>query len=337
MLQMSITLSRSIRRMHQAGLAHSDLSNNNVLIDPKSGRSIVIDIDSLVVPGLYPPEVVGTRGYIAPEVLATLGLPFGHPGRKLPSVDTDLHALPVLIYEYLFLRHPLIGPKIYSHESAEEDDFLALGSMATFVEHPTDHSNRPDGLRFTIDCLGPALAKLFTRAFVDGLRKPDSRPTAMEWEKALVQAWDLLHRCSNPACGAQWFILHDIHNPVCPHCGTRVMQGDLLRLRLKSEVRGRPGQWIGAGEIDAYNNMPLFGWHIFSDVFPGEKADRAMQAYVCKYNGQWLLVNHGVTGMMSPGGSLVPIGQAILLKDGVVFKASNEPKGMLIEVAMPVS
>ena len=34
MLQMSISLARSIRRMHQAGLAHSDLSCNNVLGDP---------------------------------------------------------------------------------------------------------------------------------------------------------------------------------------------------------------------------------------------------------------------------------------------------------------
>ena len=62
MLGAAICLSRSIRRMHQAGLAHSDLSCNNVLIDPKSGSTVVIDIDSLVVPGKYPPEVCGTSG-----------------------------------------------------------------------------------------------------------------------------------------------------------------------------------------------------------------------------------------------------------------------------------
>ena len=83
MLQMSISLARSIRRMHQAGLAHSDLSCNNVLIDPQSGSCVVIDIDSLVVPGIFPPEVAGTRGYIAPEVLETMTLPFGDPKRKL--------------------------------------------------------------------------------------------------------------------------------------------------------------------------------------------------------------------------------------------------------------
>ncbi len=138
MLKTAIGLSRTVRRMHQAGLAHSDLSCNNVLIDPKSGSAVVIDIDSLVVPNKYAPEVVGTRGYIAPEVLATLELEYDDQRRALPCVQTDLHALPVLIYEYLFFSHPLIGPKIYSTKSAEEDDFLALGERATFIENPDD-------------------------------------------------------------------------------------------------------------------------------------------------------------------------------------------------------
>ena len=32
--------------MHQAGLAHSDLSCNNVLVDPTTGSCVVIDIDA---------------------------------------------------------------------------------------------------------------------------------------------------------------------------------------------------------------------------------------------------------------------------------------------------
>uniref|UniRef100_UPI0031191D70 hypothetical protein n=1 Tax=Mesomycoplasma ovipneumoniae TaxID=29562 RepID=UPI0031191D70 len=77
---------------------HSDLSSNNVLIDPISGSCAVIDIDSLVVPDLFPPDVAGTKGYIAPEVLESMNLDFQNPARKLPSIRTDLFALPVLIY-----------------------------------------------------------------------------------------------------------------------------------------------------------------------------------------------------------------------------------------------
>jgi len=333
MLQMSISLARSIRRMHQAGLAHSDLSCNNVLIDPQTGSCVVIDIDSLVVPGIFPPEVAGTRGYIAPEVLETMTLPFGDPGRKLPSSYTDLHALPVLIYEYLLLRHPLIGPKIYSHESPELDDFLALGPKALFIEHPTDHSNRPNDLNVTIKDLGPTLESLFTRAFVDGLHNPNNRPTAMEWEKGLVKTWDLLHPCENPNCLAKWFVLHDTQKPVCPFCGKQVSRENIVRLHLKSQLRGKSGQWVDAGTLDVYHNMPLFKWHAFANTFPDEKADRDMVAYVVKHQGQWLLVNHNIQGMTSPSGNMVPIGQAVLLKDGAVFRMSNDDKGLLVEVS----
>ena len=333
MLQMSISLARSVRRMHQAGLAHSDLSCNNVLIDPKTGGCVVIDIDSLVVPGLFPPEVVGTRGYIAPEVLESSMLSHNDPGRKLPSTYTDLHALPVLIYEYLLLRHPLLGPKTHDFTSPEMDDFLTLGPKALFVEHPTDFTNRPPDLNVQIKDLGPVLERLFLRAFVDGLHNPDERPTALEWEKGLVKTWDLLQPCENPLCAAKWFVLYDTRNPVCPFCGHRVKPENIVRLHLKSQMRTNPGQWIGAGEVNVYHNMPLFKWHVLANTFPDEKTDRDLMAYVCKFNGQWLLVNQNIQGMTSPSGNLVPVGQAVLMKNGAVFRISNEAKGLLVEVS----
>lgn len=91
-----IKISRSVRRLHMAGLAHSDLSYKNVLLDPAGGNSCIIDIDTLVVPGKYPPDVVGTPDFIAPEVMKTLKLPIGDAGKFLPRIETDRHALAVL-------------------------------------------------------------------------------------------------------------------------------------------------------------------------------------------------------------------------------------------------
>ena len=332
MIQMSLLLARSIRRLHQAGLAHSDLSNNNVLIDPKTGNCVVIDIDTLVVPGLFPPEVAGTRGYIAPEVLSTMELDKNDPRRKIPSSVTDLHALAVLIYEYLFFRHPLMGPKIYSTESAERDDYLGLGPMATFIEHPEDSSNRPSAMKTTIKDLGPVMENLFLRAFVDGLHNPALRPSAMEWERGLVKTWDLLHKCSNPACDKKWFVLHDVNNPVCPFCGTRITDRNIVRFELSSEVRGHDGEWRSFSELDVVNNTPLFKWHLYSNVFADEKADKSLQAYVCCHNGEWFLINRNAEGMLSPQGNPVPAGQAIRLTDGTVFRGSRYERGMLIKV-----
>ena len=332
MLCVSIALARAVRRLHAAGLAHSDLSCNNVLIDPQSGSCAVIDIDTLVVPGVFPPAVAGTRGYIAPEVLETMHLSFEDPKRKLPSIRTDLFALPVLIYEYLLKRHPLIGPKVHSPIS-EEDDFLALGPKALFIENPNDTSNRPNVLNGTIKNLGPHLEKLFLKAFVDGLHNPQLRPSANEWERALVKTWDLLQPCSNPNCKEGWFILYDMKNPVCPHCGHSISKNGIMHLRLKQPMQGRNGHWRPAGEINLYDNMPLFIWHFLSNTFPDEKVnERQMQAYISKQNGQWYLINKNLEGMLSPKGNLVPVGKAIHLKNGEIFLSSNRKGALLIEV-----
>lgn len=112
-LRICITIARGVRRMHAAGLAHSDLSYKNVLVDPVTARASIIDIDGLVVPGKFPPDVVGTPDFIAPEVMKTLKLDARDPKRKLPSRATDQHALAVLIYVYLLNRHPLRGRKVH--------------------------------------------------------------------------------------------------------------------------------------------------------------------------------------------------------------------------------
>ena len=45
---MCIHIARAVKRLHAAGLAHSDLSYKNVLVDPVTGRASIIDIDGLV-------------------------------------------------------------------------------------------------------------------------------------------------------------------------------------------------------------------------------------------------------------------------------------------------
>jgi hypothetical protein len=57
------------------------LSYNNILVDPVTGTANIIDCDGLVVPGKYPPDVVGTPDFIAPEVLETRGLKRDDPNK----------------------------------------------------------------------------------------------------------------------------------------------------------------------------------------------------------------------------------------------------------------
>jgi len=327
--QICIRLARAVRRLHQAGLAHSDLSNKNVLIDPTSGECLIIDIDSLVVPQLFPPDVLGTRGYIAPEVLSTIHLPLNDPQRKHPSTATDQHALAVLLYQYLLGRHPLEGPRTYPAASAEEQERLEMGSKALFIEHPRDTSNRPQDLQIPLTALGPQLSKLFQKAFVTGLHSPHLRPPAIEWEGALIKTWDMFFPCANHYCPSQWFILHDFNHAKCPFCGSKP-KGKIPILKLRKE--SRPGQWMGDGKLVVYHNLSLFKWHIFDNIFPGEAADRTPQAYCVFYKGNWLLINQELTSLMSSKGNLVPPGSAIKLDHGIQFRFSKEPRSRMVEV-----
>lgn len=325
-----IQMARAVNRLHMAGLAHSDLSPNNVLVDPLEGRSIVIDIDSLVVPGLFPPDVVGTKGYIAPEVLSSLHLPLKDKQRYHPSTLTDLHALAVLIYQYLLRRHPLEGRKIPNANTPEEQDLLTYGSQAVFCEHPTDASNRPDDASF-VPCssLGPKLSELFTRAFVNGLKDPRQRPAAREWLTALIRTWDLLIPCPNPACSHRRFVVNPETPVKCPFCGARP-KGTVPVIRFRKE--GRPGQWLADGQLVVHHYVSLFRWHAFDNEFPGPSADKTPLAYCVWHEGKWLLINQNLPSLTSPRGNLVPACQAVELKHGAQFRLSKEPHGRIAEI-----
>ncbi len=177
--------------------------------------------------------------------------------------------------------------------------------------------------------LGPHLTDLFHRTFVTGLHAPNNRPGAIEWERGLVKTWDMLYPCPNDKCSHGWFVLHDMANARCPFCGTR-LQGTIPILKFRTERR--PGQWMPDGQLVIYNNIPLFKWHAFSSIFPGEEADRTMQAYCAFHQGRWLMVNMSLASLTSPGGNRVPSGQAVALDDGSQIRLSQEPNGRIAEV-----
>lgn len=282
-LQTCSIMASSVRRLHFGGLAHSDLSHNNVLIDPKHGDACVIDIDSLVVPGLAPPSVLGTPGYIAPEVVA---------GKALPSIETDLHALAVLIYETLLLRHPLQGPKIHA-QSPEEDEMLGMGANALYVEHPEDKSNHPKKpIDITANRLGPHLDYLFQKTFIHGLHNPKLRATASEWEKGLTKTLDLIHPSPN---GNGWYVLTRGLPKNCPYARRPWNQP----VPIMDLFRNKGGDAYSDEDhsVTVWNNRYLYKWHVFSNLSPLQ-TDRDPQAYFSYYQDRWWMVNQSDDDMI---------------------------------------
>ncbi|GHV67708.1 kinase [Bacteroidia bacterium] len=346
--QICINISRAVRRMHAAGLAHSDLSYKNVLIDPTSGRAAIIDIDGLVVPGKYPPDVVGTPDFIAPEVLETMKLKLGNPAKKLPNRHTDLHALAVLIYMYLLYRHPLRGGKVHDLDTAKDEE-LSMGAKALFVEHPRDKSNwvkvnqlepsqLPQGdtnkLPYTV--CGPYLKALFDRAFIDGLHDPTKRPTAGEWEDALLKTIDLMQPCQNPKCSHKWFVFDNTTKPKCPFCGTDY-KGTLPVLNLYSSRR------VGTFTPDdyrlmVYNNQYLYQWHVNRNISANEKLTDEQKkpvGYFIFHQNKWLFVNQRLTDLEDKTESKkIPIGQSIELSDSKQILLSKDEGGRLVIVQL---
>lgn len=348
-LKTCLMIARAVRRLHAAGLAHSDLSYKNVLIDPSAGNACLIDIDGLVVPGKFPPDVAGTPDFFAPEVVKTSHLERHDPARSLPSRKTDEHALAVLIYMNLLFRHPLRGGKVHDVHDSQRDEELAMGERALFIEHPTDRSNgvkvanhRPEEqpwidtgqLPYTIT--GPYLSKLIREAFIDGLHNPERRPTADNWERALVQTIDLLQPCRNSTCQQKWFVFDNSTSPRCPHCGTP-FKGKLPILNLYSSRK------VGSFHPDdhrlmVYSGQSVFQWHASSLVVPNERLESKQTrrvGYFIEHQNEWYFVNERLTTLRDvKAGKDIPVGGKIRLEEGGQILFDRERGGRLAVVQM---
>jgi serine/threonine protein kinase len=346
--QICVNLARGVKKMHQMGLSHSDLSYNNVLVDPLTGAACMIDLDGLVVPGLFPAEVIGTADFIAPEVLASKHLSKTDPNRKLPNRLTDLHALACLVYMYLLHRHPLKGGKVHDLDT-EKDDLLSMGEKALFVEHPTDAANRPklnqvskwdvywaDISKLPYTVTGPYLKELFDQAFITGLHQPNNRPTADMWEQALLKTTDLMQPCSNPSCEQKWYVFDNTTTPKCPFCGTK-HQGTLpvldLYFKFKENVWKPENQ-----RLMVYKDQYLFQWHVNRNIARNEKLSAEQKVpvgYFTFHNSKWVLVNQKLTGLKDlTDDKEIAINEMVELTDGKKLLLSKEEGGRVVVITM---
>ena len=318
-LQIGVRLARAVRRLHMAGLAHADLSNKNVLIDPRGGDACIIDIDSLVVPGIAPPSVLGTPGYIAPEVLA---------GRAQPSIATDKHALAVLLYEILLQRHPLRGKRVNSTRSAEEDEQLSMGARALFIEHPSDRRNPPTApIDVPYTRLGPYLARCFAQTFGDGLHAPDKRTDAAEWEVALYRTMQLLF----PLPSGRWTLLA----PGLPMASLRGEERVAPPAMVARFMRDTGHGLVDEGDLLLlWHNLTLHDWHLRPGIAPNERADRTPRGYVAQQEGRLVLVNSSdVPWTVTVSGAdplRVTRNMSVIAAQGVSIRVGDDTPGRVL-------
>jgi len=350
--QICVNISRGVKRLHAAGLAHSDLSYKNVLIDPVTKTAAIIDIDGLVVPNLFAPDVIGTADFIAPEVLSTKHLPISDPNRKLPRRETDLHALAVLIYMYLLYRHPLRGGRYFGQIDETEEENLLMGEKSLFIEHPSDDSNRnfkreygdnltkfypwTDLKKIPYTITGPYLKELFDQAFIKGLHNPSERPPAVMWEEALIKTNDLKLQCSNSKCDQKWFIYNNTKDTRCPFCETKYNTSIPV---LDFFYQFKENVWKPENQrLVIYQNSTLHKWHSDRSVIRNERLkneDKIRDGYFSFHNNQWVFVNEGLSSLKDASENIeIPIGSMVELKEGKKLLLSKEKGGRLLIVSI---
>lgn len=349
-LHACLELCRAVRRLHAAGLAHSDLSYKNCLIDPVKGRACLIDVDGLVVPELFPPAVLGTRHFMAPEIIVTSKLPKNDPNFVSPSRLTDLHSLAVFIYLCLLHRHPLQGKKYREMEDPEKHDFMQLGKDPVFIESPSDVSNRftmergdekglpwvdPQRVPYTV--CGPYLKNLFDKAFIDGLLTPMRRPTANDWEDALIKTLDLVLPCANPKCMKHEFVYAaDSPRQSCPYCGMPYKDSvpvfDFYFSRNGIDYKPDGRMLVG------YVGKELFLWNVERNVEFNEKLapEQLLRvAFLSKEGDDWFLNNERIRNLYDlTNQKPVPCGTAVKLTENLRLSLSEQKNSYVAQIRL---
>jgi DNA-binding helix-hairpin-helix protein with protein kinase domain len=197
----------SFYRLHSDGLCYRDINFGNAFFDPLTGDVLVCDNDNVAPNRSKEALVLGTPDFMAPEIVT---------GKALPSRQTDLFSLSVLLFYMLHIGHPLYGRRAFTIKCLDGPARTMLcGTKATFIFDPADKSNEavskledPSG-----ECGGNALnywsiypqavRDAFTHSFTTGIKDPEhGRLTEGAWRRVLAEARDAIFRCS---CGVENF------------------------------------------------------------------------------------------------------------------------------------
>lgn len=179
-------LAQAFCEFEKYGISFGAISPNSFLVNRNSNNTILLlGVDDIYIQGRAAIEIGGTQKYMAPEIIS---------GKRNPDVLSDYYSLAVLLYELLLISHPF------------------------------DSRKDPAGIISEDTVLTVKLKDLFSQCFVEGKTNRFSRPSAFDFEKALLEAANSLIQC--PGCGA-WHYYNNIGagKGKCPRCGS-VSEGD---------------------------------------------------------------------------------------------------------------
>jgi DNA-binding helix-hairpin-helix protein with protein kinase domain len=199
-VQAGFWLAEAFHALHSQGLCYKDISLGNLFLEHGSGRILICDNDNVDVDGRDLGSVLGTPGFMAPEILMR---------RDRPGANSDLFSLAVLLFMLLTRHHPLRGQLELAIRCLDEPARRQLyGEDPVFIFDPTDQRNRPDpsehaAALMTWPLYPDPVQELFQQTFGPGLQTPSRRALTGQWLDALASTLDRRQTC--PQCGAEHF------------------------------------------------------------------------------------------------------------------------------------
>ena len=240
-------LADGFHQLHLKGLCYKDVSLGNLFLEPGSGRILICDNDNVDIDGQGRSSVLGTPGFMAPEVLL---------GHARPGASSDLFSLAVLIFRLLTRHDPFRGRMELAIRCLDEPARRQLyGDQALFIFDPDNPRNRPDPQEHTAALITwpiypAALQALFIRSFGVGLHQPQLRSLTGQWTQTLARCLDQRQLC--PQCGQETFPAPDAPGS-CWHCGAT-----LPRVLQLQTANGRISAAAG-NELHRHHFDPLVG------------------------------------------------------------------------------
>jgi DNA-binding helix-hairpin-helix protein with protein kinase domain len=243
-----LELSHSYLQLHAKGLCYRDISFGNAFFDPNTGEILICDNDNVAVDNQSRSAVYGTPRFMAPEIVRS---------EAVPSTQTDLFSLAVLLFYMFVMHHPLEGKKELAIKCLDLPAMKKLyGTEPLFIFDPADDSNAPDP-QFHRNALAfwtiyPRFVRdVFTKAFTDGIKDAQhGRVRESNWRSVMVRLRDSIVYCTH--CNAENF--HDASDATvdedhrCWSCRHH--------LRLPPRVR------IGRNFVMLNHDTQLFAHHI---------------------------------------------------------------------------
>ena len=211
-LKIAYQIAVGISILHENHVIHSDIAHANVVVDIKSCKAFVVDIDGggRILPYIRP-RIWGKPDFMAPELWDN-NTKRPNPN-VIPNLYTDYWSLATLIH---YIVTGSLLPFFFL-----DNIFQITTYDKPWPPPQTNFPNHSDNIEYLTEELRRLgnLSHLLIKTFTDGRNNLFARPTSKQWAKCLRESGLRWAICENIGCENNRESRVATQPPLCPACG----------------------------------------------------------------------------------------------------------------------